>query len=77
MNVLRTCGLERQVMKKDLMDILACPQCKGKLKLTPDVEADDDVIEGNLTCVHCSIVYPIVGSVPNFVLEDPISESSY
>ena len=74
MNVLRTCGLERQVMKKDLMDILACPVCKSNLTLMAELETEDHVIEGKLKCQHCSIDYPIVGSVPNFVIEDPIAE---
>ncbi|MEC9309956.1 MAG: methytransferase partner Trm112 [Chloroflexota bacterium] len=61
-------------MRKDLMNILACPVCKGNLTLTADLEAEEDVIEGTLKCQHCSVDYPIVGSVPNFVIEDPIAE---
>ena len=61
-------------MRKDLMNILACPVCKGNLTLTADLEAEDDVIEGTLKCRHCSLDYPIAGSVPNFVIEDPIAE---
>ena len=61
-------------MRKDLMNILACPVCKGDLTLTADLEAEDDVIEGKLNCQYCKVDYPITGSVPNFVIEDPIAE---
>lgn len=74
MNGLIIYGLKRQVMRKDLMNILACPVCKSDLTLTADLEAEDDVIEGKLNCQHCKVDYPITGSVPNFVIEDPIAE---
>jgi|TARA_B100001146_G_C15908636_1_gene317789 uncharacterized protein YbaR (Trm112 family) len=74
MNGLYIYGLKRQVMRKDLMDILACPVCKSNLTLMAELETEDHVIEGKLKCQHCSIDYPIVGSVPNFVIEDPIAE---
>ena len=40
--------LERSVMRKDLMDILACPMCKGELELKIDEEEGDEVIRGSL-----------------------------
>ena len=41
-------------MKKDLMEILACPVCKGDLELRSEEEEDDDVILGSLECAACS-----------------------
>ena len=35
-------------MKKDLMDILACPACKGELRLTAEQEEGDEVVSGSL-----------------------------
>ncbi|MCH8921340.1 MAG: Trm112 family protein, partial [Chloroflexi bacterium] len=35
-------------MRKDLMDILACPMCKGDLELAVDEEEGDEVIKGSL-----------------------------
>lgn len=54
-------------MKKDLMDILACPMCKGNLDLTVDKEGADEVIEGNLYCARCDERYPINDSIPNLL----------
>ena len=54
-------------MKKDLMDILACPVCKGDLGLRSEEEEGDDVIVGSLECVACSESYPIKGSIPNLL----------
>ena len=54
-------------MKKDLMDILACPMCKGNLKLTVDKEEGDEVIEGSLQCAKCGERYPITESIPNLL----------
>ena len=54
-------------MKKDLMDILACPVCKGDLELRSEEEEGDDVIVGGLECVACSESYPIEGSIPNLL----------
>ena len=54
-------------MKKDLMDILACPVCKGDLELLSEEEEGDDVIVGSLECVACSESYPIEDSIPNLL----------
>ena len=47
-------------MKRDLMDILACPVCKGSLNLSVEKENDSEVIEGSLKCENCPETYPIV-----------------
>jgi len=49
-------------MKKDLMDILACPMCKGPLELTVEEEDNGEVITGSLYCSACSHTYPIKAS---------------
>ena len=54
-------------MKKDLMDILACPVCKGTLELTVGSEDGDDVITGSLACAQCNESYPIEESIPNLL----------
>jgi len=54
-------------VRKDLMDILACPMCKGSLELTVDKEDGDDVIEGSLRCAKCNEDYPISESIPNLL----------
>jgi uncharacterized protein YbaR (Trm112 family) len=54
-------------MRKDLMEILACPMCKGELTLTIDDEKDDEVITGALHCAKCNERYPIEDSIPNLL----------
>lgn len=54
-------------MKKDLMEILACPTCKGSLELSVEEEKDEEIITGSLSCAKCSENYPIDESIPNFL----------
>ena len=54
-------------MKRDLMDILACPMCKGNLTLTVTKEEDDEVVEGSLKCDACDETYPIEDTIPNLL----------
>ncbi len=54
-------------MKRDLMDILACPVCKGTLTLSVAKEEGDEVVEGTLHCVACSEDYPIEDTIPNLL----------
>ncbi len=57
-------------MKKDLLDILACPVCKGPLTLSVAKEEADRVIDGSLHCEKCQETYPIVDSIPNLLPPD-------
>ena len=57
-------------MKKDLMDILVCPACKGPLELKVELEEGDEVVTGALLCSKCSETYPIEDSIPNLLLPD-------
>lgn len=45
--------------------IYACPTCKRELELT----------DGGLRCHVCSVTYPILDEIPDFILED-LAESS-
>lgn len=54
-------------MKKDLMEILACPVCKGELELTVVDEDGDEVITGSLLCPACDETYPIEDTIPNLL----------
>ena len=54
-------------VKKELMDILACPVCKGELELTVVSEEGDDVIQGSLFCAQCDETYPIDDAIPNLL----------
>lgn len=54
-------------MKKDLMEILACPVCKGPLELRVEVEEGDEVITGSLFCAACDESYPVEDTIPNLL----------
>lgn len=54
-------------MRKDLVEILACPLCKSPLELSVQEEIEDEVISGQLTCSKCSEKYPIEDRIPNLL----------
>ena len=54
--------IRRMALNKELIDILACPKCKGPLKLRGD--------ESAFECGACKLAYPIVDDIPNFILEE-------
>lgn len=54
-------------MKKELMEILACPVCKGELELGVETEEGNEVIKGSLVCHTCDETYPIDDAIPNLL----------
>jgi len=54
-------------MKKELMQILACPVCKGDLELKVDEEEGEEIVRGALYCSNCNHSYPIVDTIPNLL----------
>jgi uncharacterized protein YbaR (Trm112 family) len=54
-------------MKKDLMDIICCPTCKGDLSLKIEKEDEIEIVTGTLTCKKCSVDYPIEEGIPNLL----------
>jgi len=54
-------------MKRSLLDILACPLCKGDLDLVVEEEGDEEIITGKLICGKCKIEYPIEEGIPNML----------
>ena len=57
-------------MKLDLMEILACPLCKGELTLKVDSQDGDEVVAGSLNCTACDETYPIEDGIPNLLPPD-------
>ena len=51
-------------LNKELLDILACPVCKGELELT---EPEDGLI-----CHACKKVYPIREEIPVMLVDEAI-----
>ncbi|MEZ7198610.1 Trm112 family protein [Pseudodesulfovibrio karagichevae] len=56
-------------LKKELLDILACPQCKGEL--TPKPAGD------GLVCPKCKVVYPVKDDIPIMLVDQAIPESDW
>ena len=54
-------------MKRELMDILACPLCKGSLTLSATKEEEGEIVEGSLRCESCGETYPIQDTIPNLL----------
>jgi SAM-dependent methyltransferase len=68
-------------MKKSLLDILVCPQCRAPLRLeTPQTDRDSDEIQqGTLVCGKCGQKYMIRDGIPVLLMSTdylaPISGS--
>jgi len=55
-------------ISKELLDILACPKCKGDIHLT---EAQDGLI-----CNNCKLLYEIRDGIPIMLIDEakPLSD---
>ena len=49
-------------ISKELLEILACPKCKGEVVLTPAADG--------LTCAACKLLYPIVDDIPVMLIDE-------
>ena len=49
-------------IKKELLDILCCPQCKGDIHLTGSGDG--------LACDKCKLVYPIRDDIPVMLIDE-------
>jgi uncharacterized protein YbaR (Trm112 family) len=49
-------------ISKELLEILACPQCRGDVKLT----AREDALE----CAACKLRYPIKDDIPIMLIDE-------
>jgi uncharacterized protein len=54
--------LEENMIRKELLDILVCPKCKGPIKLT---ESGD-----GLVCEKCRLVYAIRDDIPVMLVDE-------
>jgi uncharacterized protein YbaR (Trm112 family) len=54
-------------LSQELLDILACPKCKGNLQL--------NLAQDGLVCDACRLMYPIRDDIPIMLIEEakPIS----
>lgn len=54
-------------MRRELMEIMACPVCKGGLELSVTEENEIEVANGSLYCRYSDIHYPIMDAIPNLL----------
>ena len=54
-------------MKKRLVELLVCPECKKELKLEVFKE-DKEIEEGLLRCDGCDTNYPIINGIPRLLI---------
>jgi uncharacterized protein YbaR (Trm112 family) len=50
------------MLRKELLDILCCPVCKG------DLEYDET--QARLTCRGCARTYPVKGGIPMMMVDE-------
>jgi len=50
------------MLKKELLDILCCPKCKGDLTYNEPA--------ATLTCQNCRHVYPVKDGIPIMLVEE-------
>ena len=62
-------------MKPSLLRLLACPSCKGELRLTEGTSEGAEILEGRLVCVSCTATHPIVRGIPRFVASGEYASS--
>ncbi len=48
------------MISKEILSIIACPKCKGVLKL---------INESGLVCEACKVKYPITDGIPELLIE--------
>jgi len=49
-------------ISKELLEILACPKCKGEVRLNPT--------EDGLICDHCRLLYEIREEIPIMLIDE-------
>jgi len=47
---------------KELLDILACPKCKGEVTLSDD--------GSGLICDECKLLYPVKDDIPVMLIDE-------
>ncbi len=56
-------------LNKELLDILACPACKGELELVG--------AEEGLRCPACAVVYPVREEIPVMLTDEAVPVAAW
>ena len=57
-------------MNKDILNVLACPVCKGDLILEEEQMQEGKILSGYLVCQVCKERYPVIDGIPNLLPPD-------
>jgi uncharacterized protein YbaR (Trm112 family) len=57
----------KEIISEDLLEILACPACKGDIEL---ITYQDD--QHGLKCAKCKCIYPIKDGIPVMLIDEAI-----
>ena len=50
------------MLPPDLLEVLACPKCHGRLEPSPE--------RASLDCPACKLAYPVVDGIPVMLVEE-------
>ena len=53
--------MSNQAIDQELLDIIVCPDCHGKLELTETPE---------LVCTACGLAYPVIDGIPVLLVDE-------
>ena len=56
-------------MRREILDILCCPNCKHDLKIFEREAAEGEVIDGTLQCNNCQKLFEIIRGVPRMIVD--------
>ena len=56
-------------LNKELVELLACPVCKGPLTVTP--------AEDGLWCPKCELVFPVKDDIPIMLTDQAVPEKEW
>lgn len=62
-------------MRREFVDVLACPHCRATLSLTVTAVDGEEVMEGELACAACDVRFAVERGVPRFVPQDNYAQS--
>jgi len=62
-------GSKIMALSKELFEILACPKCKGDIKL---IEKLMNYKEDGLICENCRLLYPIRDGIPVMLIDEAV-----
>lgn len=49
-------------LSKELLEILACPKCKGEVQLQPEGD--------KIVCAACRLAYPVRDGIPVMLIDE-------